>query len=94
MLPWQVLATSGLLGVFAFMGGGYAVLYVAAMLAERRSLTRVAYACYAAQCACLLGVLWISPLEAMWKIFLVCSCAAYAVIPPITWRYLRRLHGA
>jgi len=33
-----------------------------------------------------------TPLHLGWKALIAASCALYLIIPPVTWRYLLRLH--
>jgi uncharacterized membrane protein HdeD (DUF308 family) len=92
MTPVQFLATAMLLGIFAAFGGAYAVLSAIGTLRRRPELVRAGRAAYAVQGISLLLLLVWSPLASLWKIFLLVSCAAYFVIPPLTLRYLARLH--
>ena len=38
------------------------------------------------------AIVALTPLHYGWKALVVASAAAYLAIPPITWRYLTRLH--
>ena len=92
MTPVALISTSALLGLFVLAGGGYGCLFSAWKLTERRGFLIGGYACYVMQALVLVAILLITPLAPIWKIFIVMSGAIYAVIPPITWRYLEQLH--
>ncbi|MGE5626155.1 MAG: hypothetical protein ACM3ZT_11475 [Bacillota bacterium] len=94
MTPDTLILTSLLLGVFVLAGGGYGGLYGAGRLLSRRPLLYAGYGCYLLQALVTLGICIYSPLAPMWKTFIVLSWLAYAGIPPVTWRYLERLHRA
>ena len=93
MTPQALLETAVLLGVFVSAGGAYACLYTLGRLHHRTGLIRASLACWfcALVCAAVLAVA--SPLGLGWKLLILASAAAYIVIPPITWRYLQRLHS-
>ncbi len=88
----QMLVTSGLLGAFVLLAFCYGLLYGLGRLRSRRDLLAGGFAAYGLQCIAVAGVLLFTPLLGWWKAFIVLSCAAYAVIPPVTWRYLASLH--
>ena len=92
MMATSLIFTTFLLGLFVFAGGAYGVLYCAAQLRANRSTIHAAYACYAAQLILILLVCLYTPLTALWKLFVVLSGLAYAIIPSVTWRYIDRLH--
>ena len=88
----SLIATTMLLGLFVLAGGAYGVLYCAARLHSNRLLMRAGYGCYVAQFFVMLLVCLYTPLAAPWKLFIVLSGLAYAIIPSVTWRYVDRLH--
>jgi len=88
----QLLQTAALLGLFVLLAGGYGLLYGLGQLRDRRNLVVAAFASYALQCIVAAALLLFTPLLAWWKAFIAISCAAYLVIPPVTWRYLTGLH--
>lgn len=92
MTPAALVTTAMLLGLFVLAGGGYGGLYGAGKLTDQRGYLVAAYACYVAQALVVVAIVWSTPLAVVWKTFLVLSFAAYAIIPPITWRYLEQLH--
>jgi len=93
MTPQALLLSVALLGAFIVCGGGYGLCYALARLWDRRGLQGLAYGCYALQCLITLATVAFTPLTGFWKAFVVLSCVAYALIPPVTWRALRLLHG-
>jgi ABC-type Na+ efflux pump permease subunit len=92
--PLAVIATALLLGVFVLAGGGYGVLYGAGRMRRSRRLLSGGYACYGAQVLVVAVILAVTPLALGWKALVVLSALAYAFIPPVTWRYLERLHAS
>lgn len=94
MTPFAVLETAVLLGLFAFAGGGYGSLYSIGRLRSRRGLVRAGGVCWLAAFGFALAITVLTPLSPGWKVLIVASAIVYAVIPPVTWRYLERLHTA
>ncbi len=92
MSPAEMLETSGLLGLFVLLAGGYGLLYGLGHLRHRRDLIRAGFASYALQCVVAAAVLGFTPLFGWWKAFIALSCVLYCAIPPVTWRYLTVLH--
>lgn len=92
MMRIGLLETALLLGLFVLLAGGYGVLYGAGKLARRRSILHAGFACYGLQCALAFIVLAFTPLTPFWKSFIGASTLAYLCIPPVTWRFLVRLH--
>ena len=86
-----MVATSLLLGVFVLMAGCYGALFCFARLRRDRRLARAAVACYGLQ-AVTAALLMVTALDFWWKALLLASLAAYWPIPPLTWRFLERLH--
>ena len=92
MTPEKLLLTSGLLGIFVLFGGAYGTLFTYGSYARRAKLVAFSQLCYGVQCVVAVAILALSPLWWYWKVFLSLSCAAYFFIPPLTLRYLIRLH--
>ena len=91
MTAAQMLGTSLLLGLFVLLAGCYGLLYCLGRLRASRRLG------YAADCAYLLQgitavLLALSSLDSWWKALMLASFVAYFAIPPLTWRFLERLH--
>ncbi len=93
MTPVALIETALLLGLFVLAGGAYAGLYSIGRLRSRPRWVRCGRLCYAAAFACAAVIALATPLDFGWKLLIVGSALAYAVIPPITWRYLERLHA-
>jgi len=89
----QMLSTSLLLGTFVLLAGCYGLLYCLARLRRSGRLGRAAAAAYLFQ-GLATGLLALGSLELWWKGLLVASFVAFAAIPPLTWRFLERLHAA
>jgi len=92
MTPSAMLATAVLLGAFVAAAGAYGLLFCLAAIKKKAELKPAVYATYAAMCAIAGAIVAFTPLYAGWKVLVAASCAAYVVIPPITMRYLARLH--
>ena len=92
MSPVAVVFTAGLLGLFVLAGGCYGLCYGAGRLRNNQHLALAGFGCYGLQVLVTAALLAVSPLALQWKIFLALSTLAYAVIPPVTWRLLQRLH--
>ena len=92
MTPLQLLATSFLLGFFVLLAGCYGVLYCLGRLGTSVTMLRGSYIAYVLQALVAVGIAASTPLELWWKVFVVASCIAYLPIPPVTWRYLEKLH--
>jgi hypothetical protein len=92
MTAHAMLATSALLGAFVLSAGLYGLFYTLSMLYRMRSLRRLSGACYALHFLLMLEIVFATPLAPAWKALIVASCLAYFAIPPVTWRYLVRLH--
>lgn len=90
--PTALIATAILLGLFVLAGGGYGTLYGAGRLMARRGFRVAGYACYIIQVALVVVIVWMTPLDPMWKAFIALSGLAYAFIPPVTWRYVEQMH--
>lgn len=92
MTPRAMLATALALGAFVAAAGAYGILYCAARLWHRRALKTASEASCSAMIAIAAAIVAFTPLHLGWKILIAASCAAYVAIPPVTWRYLNRLH--
>jgi hypothetical protein len=92
MSPDAILKLALLLGAFVTCAGCYGVLYALGRLRRSQATAIAAYAVYMLQCA-MTGLLCADTELALgWKVVLTASCLAYFGIPPITWRYLERVH--
>jgi hypothetical protein len=92
MDPGRLLISSALLGAFVLCGGIYGVSYSFGVIWRRRSLRGAAYVAFACQVALCLILLAYAPLLAVWKALIAVSCVLYYFVPPVTLRYLVRLH--
>ena len=92
MTAHAMIATALLLGAFVLLAGLYGFFYTLAMLFRRPYLKPVSLACYALHFVVMLVIVVATPLGPWWKTLIVASCLAYFAIPPVTWRYLVRLH--
>lgn len=92
MTPAALVYTALLLGLFVLAGGGYGGLYSAGRLWSNRALLNAGFACYLAAALLALAICLLTPLSPLWKAFVVLSGVVYAALPPLTWRYLEKLH--
>ncbi len=92
MTPRAMVATALLLGAFVAAAGAYGLLYCLWRLWDRPLLRTWSHLSYAALCAITAMVVVLTPLYFGWKVMIAVSCAVYLMIPPVTWRYLTRLH--
>jgi hypothetical protein len=92
MDPGRLLISSALLGAFVLCGGIYGVSYSFGVIWRRRSLRGAAYVAFTFQVALCLILLAYAPLLAVWKALIAISCVLYYFVPPVTLRYLVRLH--
>ncbi len=81
-----------MMGLFALAGGGYGGLYSIGRLWTRPGLIQAGGACWIAAFVIALTIAVRTPLDVGWKLLILASALVYAVIPPVTWRYLERLH--
>ena len=93
MTPAAMLATSAALGLMVLAAGTYALLYGAARLKGSQRLLVLAALAYAVLALDTAGLVLAAPLAPAWKLLVACSALAYLAIPPVTWRYLKRIHG-
>ena len=94
MTPAALIYTAVLLGFFVLAGGGYGGLYSAGRLRSSRKLIRAGFLCYLVAASLAVAICLYTPLAPLWKTFVLVSGFAYAVIPPLTWRCLDKLHQA
>lgn len=92
MTPEAVLGTSTLMGLFVLAEGGYGSLYSLGRLRSRPSLVKIGAVCWLFAFGLAVAIAAVTPLEVGWKLLILGSAVVYAIIPPITWRYLQRLH--
>ena len=92
MTPSAMLVTALLLGGFVAAAGAYGLLYCAARISEHKMLRAGGYLSYAGLCLIAFALVAFTPLNVGWKVLVAASCAVYLMIPPVTWRYLTRLH--
>ncbi|HET7261492.1 MAG TPA: hypothetical protein VFK60_06660 [Casimicrobiaceae bacterium] len=93
MTPESLLETAVLLGLFVLAGGGYGGLYSVGRAAGRPALIRAGRACWVGALAIAVVIAAATPLGVGWKLLILVSALVYAVIPPVTWRYLERTHS-
>ncbi len=93
MTPAGLIETAVLLGLFVLAAGGYGSLYSIGRLRSHAGLVRAGVACWIAAFGLALVIAARTPLEIGWKLLILASAIVYALIPPVTWRYLERLHA-
>lgn len=87
-----MIETALLLGAFVLLAGMYGLFYTLAMLYRGPYLKPASLACYTAHFGVMIVIVSATPLGPWWKALIVASCLAYFAVPPVTWRYLVRLH--
>jgi len=87
-----MVATALMLGALVVAAGAYGLLYCVARLYGSPILDAASRASCVALGALAAAIVALTPLHYGWKALVVASAAAYIAIPPITWRYLTRLH--
>lgn len=87
-----MVATALLLGALVAAAGAYGLLYCVARLYGSPILGAASRVCCVALGALAAAIVALTPLHFGWKALVAASAAAYLAIPPITWRYLTRLH--
>jgi len=92
LTPHSLVATALLLGAFVVLAGIYGILYSLAVLLERPPLKSAGDFFYLLHFLVMLTIVFATPLGAGWKVLIAVSSIAYLAIPPITWRYLTRIH--
>ncbi|MFO1506311.1 MAG: hypothetical protein U1F23_04425 [Lysobacterales bacterium] len=93
MTPAALLETAILLGLFVLAGGGYGGLYSIGRLRSHTNLMRAGGVCWLIAFGIALAIAFATPLDPGWKLLILASAVVYAIIPPVTWRYLERLHA-
>lgn len=93
MSPESVLTTSVLMGLFALTGGGYGCLYSLGRLRARPALVRAGMGCWLLTLGLAIVIVVDTPLDLGWKLLILASALIYAIVPPMTWHYLQRLHA-
>lgn len=92
MSPAALLYTAGLMGLLALAGGSYGGLYTVGKLQAKAGLLYAAFACYVTALVLAALIAGFTPLTTGWKILIMVSALVYAVVPPMTWRFLVKLH--
>jgi hypothetical protein len=90
--PDAMVGTALMLGAMVTAAGAYGLFYCAARLLRSTVFRVISLVCYVGLISLAIAITLISPLHFGWKALVIASAAAYAVIPPATWRYLTRLH--
>jgi hypothetical protein len=90
--PDALIPTALMLGAFVILAGVYGLLYSLAILLDWPSLKFAGYVFYLLHFTVMLTIVFATPLGAWWKVLIAASAITYLAIPPITWRYLTRLH--
>lgn len=94
MTPVALIGTAMLLGLFVLAAGAYAALYSIGRMWARPALVHVGGACWCIAFAIAVVIALATPLDFGWKLLILGSAIAYAVIPPSVWRYFERTHAA
>lgn len=92
MTATALLETALLMGLLVLAGGSYACLYALGRLWTRSGLVFAGQVCWLIAFGAALVIAFGTPLDVKWKLLLLASAVVYVIIPPITWRYLERLH--
>ena len=92
MSALATLETGLLLGLYALLAGIWGILWALGRLRPNPIFARSAVAAYGLHMLAALAIVLWTPLAAGWKCLIVGSSLAFLVIPPITWRLLRRTH--
>lgn len=92
MTPEKLLFTAVLMGLFVLAGGGYGGLYGLGRLWSRTALVRAGQACWVLAFGIAVAIASATPLHVGWKLLILASAVVYGVVPPLTWRYMQRLH--
>jgi hypothetical protein len=92
MTPGSMVATALLLGAFVATAGAYGLLYCLSRLYQGAGFRKATRLSYAILCTVAAAIVLLTPLHVWWKVLVAASCAIYLAIPPVTWRYLNRLH--
>lgn len=92
MNPHAMIATALMLGALVVAAGAYGLLYCLARMRASAMLDAASHASCVALVVLAAAIVASTPLHSGWKFLVAASAAAYIAIPPITWRYLNRLH--
>lgn len=92
MSPAALLYTAGLMGLLALAGGSYGGFYTLSKLRTKAVLWYAALVCYVAVLTFAVLIAGSTPLATGWKILIVVSALVYAAVPPMTWRFLVKMH--
>lgn len=92
MTPAALLYSAGLMGCLALAGGGYGGLYTVSRMRLNTGLRYAAFACYGLVLLLAVLIAASTPLAPVWKILIVASALIYALVPPLTWRFLVKMH--
>lgn len=92
MTPAALLYSASLMGFLALAGGGYGGLYTLSRMQLNAGLRYAAFACYGFVLLFAVLIAASTPLAPGWKILIVASALVYAAVPPLTWRFLVKLH--
>jgi len=92
MTPEALIRTTLMMGLLVAAGGAWALLYCLGRTRARSDLMHAALGCYAVALGLAIAIGIYSPLAIGWKLLILASALAYAGIPPVTLRYLRKTH--
>ncbi|MGH8280058.1 MAG: hypothetical protein ACRETQ_10930 [Gammaproteobacteria bacterium] len=92
MTPEAVLYTASLCGLLTLAAFAYGGFYAASKLLAGFGMLYGAGACYVVVMAFAVLIFVSTPLALSWKILIVASALVYMAVPPVTWRFLVKLH--
>lgn len=92
MSPAAVLYTAGLCGLLTLAAFAYGGFYAASKLLAKFGMLYGASACYLVVIVLAALIFVSTPLALGWKILIVASALVYMAVPPMTWRFLVKLH--
>lgn len=87
-----VLYTAALCGLLTLAAFAYGGFYAASKLWARFHMVYGAGACYFIVAGLAALIFLSTPLALGWKILIVASALVYAAVPPLTWRFLVKMH--
>jgi hypothetical protein len=87
-----LLPSALLLGLYVALAGGYGLAYTIARLRDAIALQQMSFILYGLHGLTAIVIVAWTPLQVGWKGLIVASSAAFLAIPPITWRFLQRMH--
>ncbi|MGH8292284.1 MAG: hypothetical protein ACRESA_02310 [Gammaproteobacteria bacterium] len=94
MTPFALIYTTLLMGSMLIAAGAYGGLYALNKLWPRRGMLSCARVCYLIAAALAGAIILTTPLTPGWKLLILVSALVYAIVPPLTWRFLIKLHAA